>query len=136
MRLGTTVLLSTAVVAALPAACGTDGGGDPTSAPGGAVCPVNASARPTIARSSGLVGPQSPGQRVRWAHNRPVSGLGGHHNCPVSGLGGAGDGEDLGLAEQRARDLADVVEGDRVDPVDHLVEGEQLVVDQLRLPDP
>ena len=95
-----------------------------TSAPGGAVCPVTASARPTIARSSGLVGPPSPGQRVWWAHH-----------CPVSGLGGAGDGEDLGLAEQRARDLADVVEGDRVDPVDHLVEGEELVVDQLRLPD-
>ena len=33
MRLGTTVLLSTAVVVSLLAACGTDGGGDPTSAP-------------------------------------------------------------------------------------------------------
>ena len=39
------------------------------------------------------------------------------------GSGRAHDREDLGLAEELGRDVADLVEGDGVDPGDHLVDG-------------
>jgi hypothetical protein len=47
----------------------------------------------------------------------------------------AHDRQHLGLREQLARQCGDVVEGHCLDPADHLVDGQQLVVDQLGLAD-
>src|SRR5215204_153818 len=54
-------------------------------------------------------------------------------NQPDRRLGRPDDREDLGLVEEVTGDLADVLEGDGVDAVDHLVETEQLAVDDLGL---
>ena len=48
----------------------------------------------------------------------------------------ADDRQGLGPAEQVGREVVDLVEGDRVEPGEHLVEGEQPVLEELDLAEP